>query len=56
MFTWSRVLPEKVTGLQLVKKSLHSIETEVHYHIHNSPPPVLTLSHINPVPAPDPIS
>ena len=46
---WSRVLPEKATGPQLVKKkkSPHFMEIKVHYLIHNSPLPVLILSQTN---------
>jgi hypothetical protein len=42
---WSRVLLEKLTGPQLIKKW----NPKVHYRIYNSPPPVPTLSQVNPV-------
>jgi hypothetical protein len=43
--TWSRVLLEKVTGFQLVKKFPPIIwNPKVHYRIYNSPSPV-TVTH-----------
>ena len=52
----SRVLLEKLTGSQLVKKFPHILlHPEIHYRIHNSQPPVPIFSHINPVHAPTPL-
>ena len=44
---WCRVLPEKLTALQLVKKfpAFHGI----HYHTHKCLPPVSILGQPNPV-------
>ena len=45
---WSRVLLEKLTGSQLVKKIFRiSCNPEIHHRIYNSPPPVHILSRIN---------
>ena len=47
---WCRVLLEKLTGLQLVKKfpAFHGTR-RFHYHTHKRPPPVSILGQPNPV-------
>jgi len=55
--SWSRVLPEKLTGPQLVKKfSLIVWNMKVHYCIHHHPQPVHILMNMSSVHAPHPTS
>jgi hypothetical protein len=45
---WCRVLVEKLTVAQLVKKFRKLWNPEVNYRVHNSPSPFPTLSQMNP--------
>ena len=47
---WSRVLPEKLTSFQPVKKFLSILwNPKVHYRSNKCPPPLLILSQLDPV-------
>ena len=50
--TWSRVLPDKLTGSHIVKKCLPFHGTRIHRGL----PPVPILSQINPVHDPIPLT
>jgi hypothetical protein len=50
LIPWNRVLPEKLTGSRLAKKSsTFFFNPKVHYRIHNCPLSLPILSHINPI-------